>query len=118
MPSKKGLPVFIRRMMPQIAANIAVARENAGYTQDEVCKLLHLGSNELYRREAGEIQFKVCEILTLCCLYKVPLEKVMENVPRPADEELAGPKYGGRSTMHRYGRHGFNKPPAAEARRI
>lgn len=56
------------------AIRLAAARVNAGLTQNDVCRELHISNNTLVAWENGRIEPKISQARALSKLYKIPLD--------------------------------------------
>lgn len=57
-----------------IQITLAAARVNAGLTQDDTCRLMHVSKNTVVNWESGKSQPTVTQARTLAELYGIPLD--------------------------------------------
>lgn len=62
--------------MEKIKISLAAARVNAGFTQDEVAKAIHVGKQTIVSWEKGLTEPKISQSRQLSELYKMPLENI------------------------------------------
>ena len=58
--------------MEKIQISLAAARVNAGYTQDEVAKIMGVSRQTIVNWEKGKIVPKIPQLYMLAVIYKIP----------------------------------------------
>ena len=69
-------------MENQLRITLAAARVNAGLTQEEACKVLHVTKNTLVNWEKYASQPKVEQAEKLSQLYKIPYQNLLFVAPK------------------------------------
>ena len=62
--------------MDKIRITLAAARVNAGMTQEEVSKEMHISKNTLVNWEKGKTKPTIAQSRSLSDLYRLPLEYI------------------------------------------
>lgn len=62
--------------MATLQISLAAARVNAGLTQDEVAKALHVGKQTVVSWEHGKTEPKISQSRQLSELYNIPLDNI------------------------------------------
>lgn len=55
---------------------LEAARVNAGYTQKEAAKLLHISNKTLQNWESGKFYPNAGKIQEICALYRIPYDNI------------------------------------------
>lgn len=63
-------------ILKELQISLAAARVNAGMTQDEVAKEMHISKATLGKWESGKIIPKVAQLSFLSNLYKIPIDNI------------------------------------------
>ena len=56
--------------------SLAAARVNAGYTQADVARILHISKSTVANWEKGRVRIGVPELNALCSLYLIPSDYI------------------------------------------
>lgn len=59
-----------------IKIKLAAARVNAGLTQEEVAKAMHVSKNTVVNWEKGKVIPKPAEIMMMCRIYDIPEDNI------------------------------------------
>ena len=59
--------------------SLAAARVNAGMTQEDVAKILHVGKQTVVNWEKGKTEPKTSQARKLSEIYKMPIEHIFFN---------------------------------------
>ena len=62
--------------MTDLKITLAAARVNAGYTQDDVAKALHVGKKTVGNWEKGKVTPSFVALTALSNLYKMPIDNI------------------------------------------
>ena len=62
--------------MKKLQISLAAARVNAGYTQEEVARILHISKVTLGAWENGRSEPKIAQARLLSELYNIPLDNI------------------------------------------
>lgn len=62
--------------MAEIQISLAAARVNAGFTQAEVAKRLHISSRTILNWENGVVKIPFISLKVLSELYNIPMENI------------------------------------------
>ena len=60
--------------METIRISLAAARVNAGYTQEEVAKIMHVGKQTVLNWEKGKTEPKTSQARKLSEIYNMPIQ--------------------------------------------
>ncbi len=60
--------------MAEIQISLAAARVNAGLTQAEVAKIMHVSKQTIVNWEKGKVIPKIAQLEMLARIYKIPIE--------------------------------------------
>ena len=63
-------------MVEKLQISLADARVNAGMTQDEVAKKMHISKNTLVNWEKGKSEPTISQSRELSVIYNMPLEHI------------------------------------------
>lgn len=58
--------------MAEIKISLAAARVNAGLTQEDIAKKMHISKNTIVNWEKGKIKIGIPELRMLCDIYNIP----------------------------------------------
>lgn len=62
--------------MEKLQISLAAARVNAGMTQEDVARKMHISKNTVLNWEKGKISPGIPEIEMLCKLYNIPKDNI------------------------------------------
>lgn len=62
--------------MAEIQISLAAARVNAGMTQDEIAKKMHVGKQTVVNWEKGNTEPKMSQARELSAIYNIPLDNI------------------------------------------
>ena len=62
--------------MEQFKISLAAARVNAGLTQEDVAKIMHVGKQTILNWEKGKIIPNVAQVEMMSRIYKCPVENI------------------------------------------
>lgn len=61
-------------MQKDIKITLAAARVNAGYTQEEIARMMHISKATIVNWEKGKVPIGIPELRMLCDLYCFPTD--------------------------------------------
>lgn len=62
--------------MEKLQISLAAARVNAGMTQEEIARKMHVSKNTILNWEKGRVSPGIPEIEMLCKIYKIPKDSI------------------------------------------